>query len=136
MPIAAINYKKISGERKKPIQGTVNIQNNIAITDVSKKESSLKDQVIIDVEFQFTALFEPSIGSINIIGDVTVIETSKKADEILAEWKKNNQLSKDLLKPIMNSLLAKCNIEAILLGKELGLPPTLAMPKLTEKEKK
>lgn len=133
MPIVSINYKKLLAEKKKPIKGTVNIQNNIAITDAVKKESSIKDQAIIDVEFQFSANFEPGIGVISIIGDVTILETSKKADEIIAEWKKNKQLSTELLKPVMNSLLTKCNIEAILLGKELGLPPTLMMPKVSEK---
>jgi hypothetical protein len=68
--------------------------------------------------------------------DDSETESDISLDEILAEWKKEKQLTKELLKPVMNSLLTKCNIEAILLGKEIGLPPTLMMPKVTEKSEK
>ena len=135
MPILGINFTKIQAERKTPIQGKININNNIAINDVKKHELKLQGQDSLKVEFEFTAKFEPNIGDIIITGDTIIVNQPKKIEEILAQFKKDKRLPADILAQVMNNLLTKCNIEALIIGREVGLPPTLNMPKVKTEEK-
>jgi hypothetical protein len=36
--------------------------------------------------------------------------------------------------PVLNSILAKCNIQAIILTREVNLPPPIPLPKVQFKE--
>ena len=130
MPIAGINFTKISAERKSELKGKININNNIVITDIKKMEFKLPNQESVKVEFDFNSKYEPNIGVILITGEVIIIDQPKKVTDILDQWKKDKKLPDDILASVMNNLLTKCNIEAILMGREVGLPPTLNMPKV------
>lgn len=130
MPIAAINFTKISAERNSELKGKININNNIIITDIKQIDFKLPNQESIKVEFDFNSKYDPDIGTISITGEVILIDQPKKITEILDEWKKDKKLQEDILAGVMNNLLTKCNVEAILIGREVGLPPTLSMPKV------
>jgi hypothetical protein len=134
MPILGINFTKIEAERKSPVKGKININNNIAITDIKKTEMKIPNQDSLKIEFQFTAKYDPNIGQISINGETIIVDNMKKVEEILEQWKKDKKLPDDILAQIMNNLLTKCNVEALLVGREVGLPPTLNMPKVKVKE--
>ena len=134
MPILGINFTKIEAERKAPIKGKISINNNIAINDIKKTDMKLPDQESLKIEFQFTAKYDPNIGLITINGETIIVDSKKKVEEILELWKKDKKLPEDILAQIMNNLLTKCNVEALLIGREVGLPPTLNMPKVKVKE--
>ena len=130
MSILGINFTKIDAERKAPIKGKININNNIVIEDVKKHDFKLSDQESLRIEFKFTADYNPNIGTIVIKGDTIIVDLPKKIEEILKQWKKDKKLPEDILAQVMNNLLTKCNIEALVVGREVGLPPTLNMPKI------
>jgi hypothetical protein len=130
MAIAGINFTKLTAERKAPLVGKININNNIIIADIKKSDFKLPNQESITIEFDFSAKYDPEIGRILVSGEVLFIEQPKKVDEIIAQWKKDKKLPDDILANIMNSLLTRCNVEAIILSREVGLPPTLNMPKV------
>jgi hypothetical protein len=130
MPIAGINFTKITAERKAPLQGKISINNNIIITDIKKTEFKLPNQESASIEFDFTAKYDPNIGHILVSGEVLIIDQPKKITEIIDQWKKDKKLPDDVLAGVMNNLLTKCNVEALLIGREVGLPPTLNMPKV------
>jgi hypothetical protein len=130
MPIAAINFTKISAERNSELKGKININNNIVITDIKPLDFKLPNQESVKIEFDFNSKYDPNIGTILITGEVVLIEQPKKITEILDQWKKDKQLPEDVLSNVMNNLLTKCNVEAILIGREVNLPPTLSMPKV------
>jgi|TARA_B100002003_G_C13884921_1_gene431809 hypothetical protein len=134
MPILGINFTKIEAERKAPVKGKISINNNIAINDIKKADMKLPDQESLRIEFQFTAKYDPEIGQITINGETVIVDSKKKVEEILEQWKKDKKLPEDILAQIMNNLLTKCNVEALLVGREVGLPPTLNMPKVKVKE--
>jgi len=136
MPILGMNFTKINAERKSPLRGKININNNIAITDVKKQDLKVQNQESAIIEFEFIATYDPNIGEITIKGDTVVVEEPKKIGEILNQWKKDKKLPEDILSQVMNNLLTKCNIEALIIGREVGLPPTLNMPKVKVKEEK
>lgn len=130
MPVLGINFTKINAERKGALEGKINISNNIIVTDVKKHDFKLSGQESVRIEFKFTADYNPNIGSIVIEGETIIVDQPKKLEEILAQWKKDKKLPDDILAQVMNNLLTKCNVEALLVGREVGLPPTLNMPKV------
>jgi hypothetical protein len=130
MAIAGINFTKITAERKAPLKGKININNNIIITDIKKTDFKLPNQESLTIEFDFTAKYDPEIGRILVAGEVLIVDQPKAITEILDQWKKDKKLPDEVLAVVMNNLLTRCNVEAILLGREVGLPPTLNMPKV------
>ncbi|MCK4522362.1 MAG: hypothetical protein KAU20_07355 [Nanoarchaeota archaeon] len=131
MPIAAINFTKIKGERKKSVKGEISIKNNVIITNVEKHV--IGKQNTIKFTFDFTSVFDPDIGSIMITGEVISIEDEKKADEIIAQWKKDKQLPKDIMAGILNNILLKCHVKALIISQDINLPPPLNLPKVKVK---
>ncbi len=130
MPILGINFTKINAERKGALEGKINISNNILVTDVKKHDFKLSGQESVRIEFKFTADYNPNIGSIVIEGETIIVDQPKKLEEVLNQWKKDKKLPDDVLAQVMNNLLTKCNVEALVVGREVGLPPTLNMPKV------
>lgn len=134
MPILGINFTKINAERKAPVRGSININNNISVTEVKKDKLNISNRESLKINFRFIAKYDPNIGEITIDGDLIFVEQPKKAEEIINQWKKDKKLPDNILAQVMNSLLTKCNVEALLIGREVGLPPTLNMPKVKTKE--
>jgi hypothetical protein len=125
-------------ERKDFVKGKVNIANNISIKDVKETKLSLGKgkEAAVKMEFNFTSKYTPAIGEVNLIGELVNIEDEKKTKEILAEWKKSKQLPTDVMTPILNHILTKCNIQSLILTKEINLPPPIPMPRINPKQGK
>ena len=137
MPILGINFTKIEAERKDIPKGNVNISSNVSIKGIEKNGFKLSGKESIKIEFSFNADYNPNIGSIIVEGNTIFVDEPKKLEGILNQWKKDKKLPKDILAHVMNNLLEKCNVEALILGREVGLPPNLNMPtvKVGKKEK-
>ena len=54
----------------------------------------------------------------------------EKMKEALAKWNKDKNLPKDVLEEAYNHILGKCNIEALVLGREMQLPAHIPLPKV------
>ena len=137
MTIVGFNITKISGERKNVAGGKINISNNVSIKNVSPTDLSLgpvKNQDGLKVDFLFQTTYEPGMGSIILEGNVLYMGDEQKVKEIMETWKKTKKLPKDIMVFILNTVLQRCNIEALILSKELNLPPPVQMPRITQKE--
>ena len=58
------------------------------------------------------------------------IALSKKTKEILASWKKDKKVPKELMAGLLNTILTKCNIQALILSQEINLPAPIPLPKV------
>ena|SRR3989344_100034 len=131
MSIVGFSFTKITAERKSSVRGKVNINNNIGIKDVKERELSFsKDQSGLEFQFEFTADYEPQLGSIKLNGEVLYMESSKKVSEVMDRWKKEKKLDQELMTKILNSVLMKCNVQALILSQDLNLPPPIPLPKI------
>ena len=74
--------------------------------------------------------------SINFIGDILLMEEAKKAKEILDGWKKGKKLPKEVMTGILNTVLNKCNIQALIMSEQINLPPPIPLPKLQPAQEK
>jgi hypothetical protein len=136
MTIIATNFTKISVEKKGPVKGKVSIANNVSIKNVEVTDIAIgtSKQSALKFSFEFTAKYEPNIGSIVINGDLIFLEKPDKINQIAAEWKKSKKVPKEVMAPILNNVLTKCNIEALILSREINLPPPIQLPRVNVKK--
>ena len=137
MTIVGLNFDKLLVERKEVISGKVTINNNIAIKGVEEKDFSLgtSKQNGVKFRFEFVSKYEPDLAEIKIGGDILYLEDVAKVKKIVEEWKKSKKIQKEIMAEILNAALVKCNIEALILSKEVNLPPPLNLPKIEAKQK-
>lgn len=134
--ITGVQITKVTAERKKAAGGKVSIDNNTVLKEVTEKPVNVKKQGGVSLAFDFIANYvneeKTPVASIVIEADVLFLEEAGKAKEIVDAWKKNRTLDKELLRESMNAIMDKCNVAAILVARELNLPPPVPLPKIKE----
>lgn len=135
MPVIAFNFTKITADRQEQKPGTVNIKNSVVIKDAKKTNLNLgpQSQDVLRVTFEFTSTYEPKRGKIVLEGEVIHMDKPEKIEMMIKAWKKDKQLPRNESKSIINHLLSKCNVEAILLSRELNLPSPIELPRISAK---
>jgi len=138
MTIIGFNFKEIKVRKEEGVKGKINIKNNVIITDVKEQDLSLgdKSQSALKFVFEFSSKYDPDCGEITLVGDLLFMESSAKTKEILAGWKKSKNIPKDVMAGILNTVLTKCNIEALVLSQRVNLPPPIPLPSVKQDFKK
>jgi len=132
MSVVGIQFNKIVLDKKGPAKGKVSVNNNVSVTDVTKTDLSFgaSKQTALQFNFEFKVNYEPGIAELTFLGYLTYFEKPEAIEEVLKSWKKDKKVPKEIMTPVLNSVLAKCNVEALLLSREVNLPPPLPMPKV------
>lgn len=130
MTVVGLNFNKIVVEREGMPKGKISVTNNIQVKAVEKTDMAVGKvkQNALRFEFEFTAKYEPKIASILLTGTTTYFDAPEKIDELEKAWKKDKKLPKEIMTPVLNHILTKCNIEALLLSREVNLPPPMQLP--------
>ena len=131
MTVVGFSFTKLMAEKKKPVKGQINVSNNVSVKNVSEakfgldpKKSSLK------LEFVYTANYNPEVGKIELFGEIIILVEKKESEDILKKWKKDKKIPAEFAKDVMNTLLSKCNIQAVIMSKDINLPAPIPMPKM------
>lgn len=141
MTIAGFNLKKILVERKSNLQGELKINTKMDLIDLKKEEVKLMQaKDIINFNFQFSIQYfavknQAEVAEITFNGDVIYVADPKDSKKIMDEWK-NKKIDENIKTQVLNTILLKCNLKALLLEDELGLPPHLPLPRFKSEEKK
>ena len=69
-------------------------------------------------------------------GEILYMEPPEKIKEIVKSWKKDKKLPQPVMTSILNNILVKCNIEALILSQTVNLPPPIPLPKVSVGEDK
>jgi|ETNmetMinimDraft_16_1059900.scaffolds.fasta_scaffold123232_1 hypothetical protein len=135
MTVVAVAFNKILVERFNQITGKVDIKNNAAVLDVEKQELTLgsQKQESLKFKFDFRVDYEPKIATIQLEGEVVWVDEKKNIDDALKGWKKDKKVKPEIMTPVLNAVLAKSNVEALILAKEANLPPPVQLPKVEAK---
>ena len=135
MTVISFNFTKISAERNEGIKGKLNISNNVSIKDVKSFDLKLgkNKEKALKLEFLFEAKYDPNIGNISLGGEIVYMGTADKVKNIESEWKKNKKLPNDVVEEVMSNILSKCNIEALIMSREINLPAPIPLPKVKSK---
>ncbi len=141
MTIVGFNFNKIIVERNKILQGKVSINNNIVIKEVESKDLALGNQkqaglrVGFEYGVKYTNDTKEDLAHIDLAGDVLILEQDDKVKQVLEDWKKNKNLDKDTTLQVLNTALAKCNIQSMILSRDINLPSPIPLPKVDTGEK-
>lgn len=135
MPVVGLNFNKIVVEKLAPVKGKVTVNNNISVKDVEKADVSLGSakQAALKFHFEFVANYEPKIATLNLDGTLTFFEKPEKVDEAVKQWKKEKKVPKEIMSSVINTILSRSNIEAMVLSREVNLPPPIPLPKVQVK---
>jgi hypothetical protein len=131
--IVGFGFTKLSAEKNANSKGKIEINNNVTIKSVEEADVPLgrDKQAALKIVFNFISKYSPDMGSINFEGEIIYMADGKKGKEIVASWKKDKKLPKDLMAPILNTVLTRCNIKALILSQEVNLPPPIPLPKVS-----
>ena len=132
MTVVGFNFTKILVQRKDFVKGKINISNNVAIKKVDTADLALgaSNQSGLKIDFAFNTKYEPDLGLIEMEGNVLYMADEKKTKEIIDNWKKTTRIPKDIMETVLNTVLQRCNVEALLMSRELNLPPPIPLPKV------
>ncbi|MCX6708332.1 MAG: hypothetical protein NTW67_01620 [Candidatus Woesearchaeota archaeon] len=135
MPIVGMQFSKIVVEKFAPVKGKIQVNNNVALKDVEKTDMIMgtSKQNALKFHFEFTAKYEPKIADITLTGFITFFEKPETVKEIADGWKKDKKIPKETMSNILNTVLARCNVEAMILSREVNLPPPIPLPKIQVK---
>ncbi len=142
MVVIGFNLKKILVERKAPVRGEVKVNTKMNITNIKKEEVKLtagKDVINFDFDFMINyvgvANHTGNVAELSFEGNVLYLVDPKDTKKIIDDWKKK-EIQEEVRTKVLNTILAKCNLKALVLEDELGLPSHLPMPRLGKKVEK
>lgn len=134
MSIIGFNFNKISVERKQECEGRMGIKNNLAIKNIKDKEIGVTaEQSAFEAEFDYAVDYhdeKKSFAKISLQGSLIFLGEKALIEETIAQYKKNKVIKQDIVGPLLNYTFNKCTIQAIILSKEINLPPPIQLPRL------
>jgi hypothetical protein len=136
MTVVGLQINKILVEKLAPVKGKVSVNNNVAVKDVEKTDLTFGNskQDALQFTYEFKAAYEPKIANMIFEGTVLYFDKPEKIEEINKGWKKDKKVPPEVMSGILNAILTRCNIEALLLSREVNLPPPIPMPRVNVKE--
>lgn len=135
MAIIGFSMQKISVERKNSPKGKINIKNNVSIKKVQKSKFNFGDgRDALSYTFEFSVTYEPNVGSITIAGEVVNLVDAKMSKDVLTKWKKEKKVDAVALAPVLNAILQRCNVQALILSRDINLPSPIPLPSVSKKD--
>ena len=131
MALIGFNFTKILVEKKKSVNGQIKISNNLHFKNIEEaKINFVEKKSALNLEFLFKCDFDPEVGIIELHGNAIELLEPDKNKEVLEYWKKEKKLPDELAQSIINTILNKCYIEALILSNSMNLPSPVPLPKL------
>ncbi len=130
MPIKNIDITSIEGKRyTKPQEKikNVRIDNNSSITTIKP----YNDKEIV-IEFRYTATYG-GVGSIRIEGNI-IFQGDVK--ELSKKWLEDGNLPDNIASEIHTGIMRICVPEAVMISRDLKLPPPIPLPNINFNRKK
>jgi hypothetical protein len=136
MTVIGFHFVKILAEKNNAATGKISVTNNLLIKEVKEAKVSLgetKQQKGAEFTFTFNTKYSPDAAAMLFEGAAVYIAPADKIKEVITKWNKDKSIPKEALEQVYNYILEKCNVEAIVIGKEMQLPVHIPMPKVTYK---
>jgi hypothetical protein len=132
MAVIGLNFSRMLVEKKESTASKININNNVSIKNVESIDFALgkNKQDGLKFTFEYSSKYEPDFAEMTFSGDVLFLESEKEVKRILEEWKKKKSVSKEVMAEVLNSILGKCNVQALVMARDFNLPPPIMLPKV------
>ena len=134
MPIVGFNFAKLNVEKRAQLAPSKKIKSDMKIKELKKEKLPIgESEDVLKFNFDFIVEYEDA-GEIFMNGNVLFMEDPKKIDELLKAWKDGKTLPKEIMEQILNTVLFRCNIKALMLSQEVNLPPHFRLPRVIQAE--
>jgi hypothetical protein len=135
MGVLGVTFTKLSVERAPQVNAQLQVNSNVDIKGMEKKDVGIIDKTkqTIQFSFEYITKFEPKAGKIIIHGHLSYLDAKEKIEVMAKEWKKTKKLPEEIVVSVMNSILTKSSEVAVILTREVNLPPPVQFPKVKEK---
>ena len=134
MQIIGFNFSKISAEKKKALDGKIEVKSNLEVKNISpEKIEMIKDKDVLKFGFEFTIDYTPNVASIAFEGFILLIVDKEQSKEILKKWKAK-KVSDEVRIPLFNMILTKCNLKALQFEEEFGIPTHIPLPRINPQQ--
>jgi len=135
MKIIGFNLTKILTEKKENHNGKIQISQNIDIKDLIKDKIPISNEEILNLKFNFTIDYSDNVGKLEFEGFLILLPEKDELKDFLKAWK-DKKIPDSSRVPLFNFIMSKCNIKALNLEDELGLPYHIPMPRVNPPEEK
>ncbi|MBM3246973.1 hypothetical protein FJZ17_00305 [Candidatus Pacearchaeota archaeon] len=129
MKIIGLVFEKISIEKKNAIKEKTEIKSGLSITDIKKEENNLSDKDALRFDFSYEVDYSPEIAKVELKGSIITIDDKGESKEIFKSWKEKKVEDKIRI-PLFNFIMEKCNVKALALEDDLGMPFHMPMPRI------
>ena len=130
MPVKMVEFSSIDARRfskrtEKPVN--IRIDNNSTVTLITETDSG-----DANVEFRYTA----SYGSVGVIKIEGTLVYQGNASELVNKWSSSGNMPDKVASEIHTAIMRACVPEAVLISKDLHLPPPIPLPQVNISKKK
>ena len=130
MAVVGFNFTKMIGEKNADPTKKLNIDRSVNIQSVEETHLNVgtqKQQAMV-VSFVYAVTYAPGLRKVELQGNLLYIAPEEKLVDAIAYWKKNSTLPVDVMNPVLHSVFTRCNIQALIMSRDLALPPPFALP--------
>lgn len=132
MAIVGFGFDSMKVEKFEKASKSLKINHGFKVLDMEMEDigiASAKEQVV-KFSFRFFLDYDPKIAALELKGHVLYLLDDKTAKELIEEWKDKKKMSPDIMRQVINTIMLKSNVKALLLANEMNLPPHIKMPTL------
>jgi len=135
MKIIGFSVTKISIERKNEPKGQLELKSGLNIDDIVQEKINISEKSSLKFSFTFTIDYQPNVAQLEIKGILITLDDKDESKDILKEWKKK-KFEHPVKLSLFNFIMEKCNLKALQLEEEVGLPFHIPFPKLAPAQNK
>ncbi len=130
MPIKNFEIRSIDAERygeKEEARGNLRVDHNSSVTRIRKINNNKNE-----LNFRFNINYQ-NMGMIKIEGKILF---EGNYPNLANKWKKENEMPQDVAQQIHSTIISNCIPQAVILAKDLQLPPPIPLPQVNLSEQK
>jgi len=135
MRIIGFNLTKILAERQEEDGQGIRVDQNIDIKDIKEEKIPITNNKALKIKFTLTVTYSKDFGKIEFEGSIMTLPDEGEFKSIMDSWK-DKKIPENMRLGIFNFIMIKCNIKALYLEDEMGMPLHVPMPRLTKEVQK
>ncbi len=133
MTVIGFNFTKIHAQKHNALKGQITINRTCKPTSVEEIDISA-GQKGLRYEFIFGVEYEPKIAELQLEGSIIELVSDEERTTVMSAWTEKKQIPAKSIERVLNNILDRCHVEAIIISKELNIPPPIKLPSVTVKE--
>ena len=135
MRIIGFNLTKILAERQEEDGQGIRVDQNINIKDIKEEKNPITNNKALKIKFTLTVTYSKDFGKIEFEGSIMTLPDEGEFKSIMDSWK-DKKIPENMKFGIFNFIMNKCNVKALHLEDEMGMPLHIPMPRLSKELKK